>query len=279
MRAIEFLRYVKQDCEIIDLEQIHYPTAFGLTSRYPFGSNKFHYFLHKRHRDPILQGRPGRMSSASGLITMTDHDGTHIDALCHHGNDGYVFGKTKIDEELETPGGFTRLGSDEIAPIFARGALVDIARFSGEGSLPDRHLITVDELVETLKKENLEVKEGDVVLVRTGYGKYWKEPQKYGSAPGVSKEVSTWLREKKVFAVGADNAGWDLIDMKAGPDDLVPGHVVLIAEGGIHIMENLDLEALSEKKTYEFVFIGLPPRLKGTTGSPIRPIAIVDIQR
>jgi kynurenine formamidase len=47
-----------------------------------------------------------------------------------------------------------------------------------------------------------------------------------------------------------------------------------LIENGIQIMEMINLEKLSKAKVYSFLFIALPLKIRGGTGSPIRPIAI-----
>ena len=51
-------------------------------------------------------------------------------------------------------------------------------------------------------------------------------------------------------------------------------HIILLANRGIHIVENMFLEEISESRCYEFLFIGLPIKMVGATGAPIRPIAV-----
>jgi kynurenine formamidase len=82
--------------------------------------------------------------------------------------------------------------------------------------------------------------------------------------------------ERKVKAVGADNMAWDVV----GPKDpelgvTLPGHILLLVRAGIPIIENLNLEGLAAAKVYEFAFVCLPLKMRGATGSPVRPIAIV----
>ena len=78
-----------------------------------------------------------------------------------------------------------------------------------------------------------------------------------------------------VTAVGADNMSWDV------PDERDPetgatlfGHVYLLPQKGIYIMENLKLEELARERCYSFAFIGIPLKLNGATGSPLRPVAL-----
>ena len=58
---------------------------------------------------------------------MTEHSGTHIDALCHQAYDGRLHGGVAVTAEVQTPTGFTALGIDTVAPIVRRGVLLDVA--------------------------------------------------------------------------------------------------------------------------------------------------------
>jgi len=121
----------------------------------------------------------------------------------------------------------------------------------------------------------VEVREGDVVLVRTGFGALWSKPDEYLRAAGVSAAGSRWLIDRKVRAVGADNMAFDVM----GPPDpelkvTLPGHILLLVRAGIPIIENLNLEELAAAKVQEFLFVCLPLKMRGATGSPVRPIAI-----
>ena len=66
------------------------------------------------------------------------------------------------------------------------------------------------------------------------------------------------------------------IEQKPGPSDELwpPVHTYLLAEAGVPLIEVVDLEELARDKTYEFAFIGACLKLRGATGSPIRPMAI-----
>jgi kynurenine formamidase len=159
-----------------------------------------------------------------------------------------------------------------MAPLVGRGVLLDVA---GAHRLAPEHEITRQELERAADAAGVKIRAGDVVLVRTGYGALWGEPQEYLRAAGVSSAGSTWLVERKVKAVGADNMAWDVI----GPTDpelgmTLPGHVLLLVRAGIPIIENLNLEELAAAKIHEFGFICLPLKMRGATGSPVRPIAI-----
>jgi kynurenine formamidase len=75
--------------------------------------------------------------------------------------------------------------------------------------------------------------------------------------------------------VGADNLAWDVPGVRDPELGTLPGHVVLIVRAGIHILESLDLEALAADGVGEFAFVCAPLKLRGGTGSPVRPLAFV----
>jgi kynurenine formamidase len=92
----------------------------------------------------------------------------------------------------------------------------------------------------------------------------------------MAASASYWLAERRVLAVGADNAAWDvpgLRDPELGC--FLPGHLILLARNGIYIIENLAIEELAAEGVYRFDFICTPLKLAGATGSPVRPVAVV----
>ena len=249
---------------VFDLEQLRYAGA----PSHPAHAPGFNYFLHRHH----ARGAPEARTGASGIVVMPEHSGTHIDALAHQAENLMLHGGVHVDEGVQTSVGFRVLGIETMAPLVGRGILLDVA---GTQRLAPEHAITAKELAQAAAAAGVEVREGDVVLVRTGYGALWADPDQYLKAAGVSGDGSRWLADRKVKAVGADNVAWDVI----GPTDpelgvTLPGHVLLLVRAGIPIIENLNLEELAEAKVYEFGFICLPLKMRGATGSPVRPIAI-----
>jgi kynurenine formamidase len=270
MQTSELIEIFVKKAKIYDLEQLRYN---GMPAYHPV-SPAFLYFLYRHHENYYRPEREGPRTSSSGLIIMTDQSGTHIDARCHQASDLTLPGGVKITPDVETPWGFEKLGAEHIPPIIGRGILIDAAY--KKDPLPEEYEITLDEFKEAMRSEGVEIKENDIVLVRTGYGKYWNDPEKYTKAAGISKEVSVWLGERNVLAVGSDNLAWDVPKYR-DPEtkSALPAHLYLLARKGIYIMENLYLEELARDKVYSFLFIGLPLKMKGATGSPLRPIAVI----
>ena len=93
--------------------------------------------------------------------------------------------------------------------------------------------------------------------------------------PVSSERMARWCAERRPVAVGADNVAWDVqgeVDPELGT---LPGHLLLLVRAGIYIIEALNLEALARDRVREFTFVCLPLKLRGGTGSPVRPIALV----
>ncbi len=259
---------VTTNARIYDLEQ---PRYFGAPV-FPSHAPGYVYTLHRHHERGMGEARTG----ASGFMYTTEHSGTHIDALCHQAEDLHLYGGHEVDARIQTAQGFTELGVETIDPMVTRGVLLDVTRYRGADRIGAGAPITRDDLETTARNQDVLVGEGDVVLVRTGNGAFWQDPTMYLQAGGMSADASLWLASRGVKAVGADNMAWDELGM-VDPDLKVtlPGHVILLVRHGIYIIENLYLEELARDQTYEFTFICLPLKMRGATGSPVRPIAMV----
>lgn len=228
------------------------------------------YMLYRRH-EPGLE----RRTSASGMIITPEHAGTHMDALCHQAEEMRMFGGVAVTPDIQTPAGFTQLGIDAVAPVFRRGILLDVPTVMGERPRP-RSLISATVLQAACERQQVVIQPGDVVLVRTGYGAVWADNSAYLQAAGIAGDASEWLASYRPFAVGSDNVAWDLpgaVDERIG--STLPGHAILLVRWGIHIIENLFLEALADYAAYEFLFIATPLKFQGGTGSPVRPLAVI----
>jgi kynurenine formamidase len=227
----------------------------------------FNYFMHRQHGRGAAE--PPRRTSASGVLVMPEHTGTHIDALAHQAENLQLHGGIDVNSGVMSSSGFSVLGIETMPPLVGRGVLLDVA---GQKRLPPEHLISLDELKQA---QTAEIRAGDVVLVRTGYGALWDRPAEYLKSAGVSAAGSRWLAEMNVKAVGADNMAFDTtngFDPELGVT--LPGHLLLLVRAGIPIIENLNLEELAAAAVHEFVFICLPLKMKGVTGSPVRPLAL-----
>jgi kynurenine formamidase len=249
---------------VFDLEQPRHAGAPIHPGHVPPG---FSYLLHRRH-EAQNAAPDGRTGSAGTLIT-SEHAGTHIDALSHQAVDLKMCGGVDA-RTAATAFGYTELGVETIPPIVARGWLIDL------GTLELDRWVGLDEVRQAADAQGVRPAAGDVVLVRTGAGAHWDDPDRYLRAAGMKGEVSRWLADARVVAVGADNMAWD---RAAGNDPdtdvFLPGHSILLVHSGVYIIENVFLEELAAAGVHEFTFVCTPLKIRGATGSPVRPVALV----
>jgi kynurenine formamidase len=254
-----------ESARVVDLEQ---PRFQGMPM-FPANNPNYAFMLHRRH-EPGLESR----TSAAGMILTADHAGTHVDALCHQAENMVMFGGVPVSAASQGPAGLTELTAETLPPIIRRGVLIDLVAARGD-RLPPRYLVERDELAAVADQQGVQVRPGDVLLVRTGWGAAWREPD-YITGGGMARSCGEWAVEQRVYAVGADNMSWDLpgyTDPVLG--HTLPNHTLLLARAGILIFENLLLEDLAAAEAREFVFVSLPLKLVGATGSPARPVAII----
>lgn len=253
-----------QPKKIYDLAQ---PYFIGMP-HYPTHS-PYLYSLTKVHGEFVLDNGA---SSASETITLGAHVGTHIDALAHFSCDGKLHGS--ICPKQSYAGGVEQHSVDTIAPIFRRGILFDVAGSIGVDALPEDFVITPEHLEACGAKPA----PGDVALIRTGWARFWNDPKRFilgshGSivrGPGPKLPAARALSERGIFAAGSDTVAFEHVPSH------MEVHVHLLVEKGIHIIECLNLEELARDGVKEFTFVALPLKIRGGTGSPVRPVAILE---
>jgi kynurenine formamidase len=228
----------------------------------------FLFSLTKLHGDYVM---PNGASSASEGLAMGGHLGTHIDALCHFSCCGKLHGGLDV-ASAQSYEGMGQLSVDTLAPIVRRGILLDIAGQQQTASLPETFEITPEHLEAATRAQSVEIKPGDIVLLRTGWGSFFPDVARFESqmhGPGPCEQGARWLSGKGVFAAGSDTINFELV-----PSRTMPVHVHLLVERGVHIIECLNLEQLAADRVFEFVFVAAPLKIRGATGSPIRPFAL-----
>lgn len=263
MSSITDLASAIKNCRTIDLAQPYYTGIPHHPAHAPFL-----YGLNKKHGDYV---NPGGASSASEAIALGAHVGTHIDALCHFTCNGKLFGGEEAMGVQSYAAGLERHTVDTIEPIFRRGVLLDIPKVAGLEVLPRDFVVTPEHLDSA--SAGVAIQPGDVIAIRTGWARYWDNPAQFISevhSPGPKVPGAKWLSERKVFAAGSDTAPFEFT-----PSPEMSVHVHLLVESGIHIIECLNLEELAAMNVTEFLFVAAPLKLRGGTGSPIRPVALV----
>lgn len=214
------------------------------------------------------------------VVSATSHSGAHIDALAHMtiGPDNHWYGGGNTAEHL-TDWGPTVGDAEKLPHFFTRGVLLDAAGFRGVDALPAGSAVGDDEMQAIANSEGVEVRPWDVVLVRTGYLAFWPDAGKMAEhkTPGPDLSAAEWLLEHGVVATGTDTETYEVqpAPLRGTPANPQPVHTKLLIENGVYLMESIFLEELARDRVYEFLFVALPVKIRGATGSMIDPLAVI----
>lgn len=217
--------------------------------------------------------------SAQNLrLSMSDQSGTHVDQLNHIGqqqSDGRFLVYNGIPNlDIIDTFGTKRLGVETMPPLICRGVLADVAAYKGVDFLPIGYPISPREIDGALGAAGVEVRQADAVFVHTGWGRHWTNPKLYQSGePGLGKACAAWAIEHDIVAWALDNHSVDCFPYET-PGEALPMHIEMLMKHGIRLVENVNMDEIIADRVAEFCFIALPLKIKGGTGSPIRPIAL-----
>lgn len=225
-----------------DSKTIYWPTAEGFQLEKLFaGRTKGGYYY------------------AANNIRTAEHGGTHIDAPNH-----FAKGRNSVDRI-------------PLTQLIGKAVVIDVSK----KAMKNRdYQVSVQDFVDW-EDENGPMPIGAIVLLRTGYGKYWPNRVKYmgtkkrgeqGVAelhfPGLDPYTAKWLTKKrKVKAIGIDTPSIDY-----GPSKNFQSHVNLF-KSNIPAFENL--ANLGKLPIKNFYVIALPMKIRGGSGGPLRIVAIV----
>lgn len=231
----------------------------------------FVFTLMRRHGDFI---REGGCAGCNELLVISGHTGTHLDGLGHMSVNGKLHGDRLVSEHMGEKG-IGGIGMETVPPFICRGVLLDVAGHKGVDCLSAAQAVTADDLQACAEAQGVKVEPGDAVLIRTGWMRHWNDSHTYlgegKGTPGPDASAARWLAERRVRLAGADTVAFEQIR----PDrNGMPVHVVLLVEAGIHIMEMVNMEDLASDRVHTFLFMAVPLKIVGGTGSPIRPLAI-----
>jgi kynurenine formamidase len=251
--------------EIIELAHV-------LSAQMPFSGTR-RFDVHTK-RTFMNQFSNQRGSNEELVVTELGQVGTQFDGFAHQTHMDSWYNCFKVSENA-TRSGFTKLGVEKVGMIMTRGVLIDVAGLKGVEMLPDTYEITPQDLQQALARQGTKLQPGDAILIHTGWSRlYGKENARYmKTCPGVGVAAAEWLVRQDPLLVGADN--WP-VEVAPNPDPQLslPGHQIFLVVNGVHILENLKLDELAAKKTYEFAFAMQPLKIQGATGSTVSPVAI-----
>ena len=136
-------------------------------------------------------------------------------------------------------------------------------------------VITPADLQAGLKMYNVTLREGDIVVIHTGWGDLFEQFPAQNALfnsgePGIGKDAAKWLIDQKVVAVGADTWAVEVIPGE-NPKEAFIVHNMLITDNGIHIIENVRTDLMAEEAARTgratFFFSMTVPKAYGLTGN------------
>jgi kynurenine formamidase len=199
----------------------------------------------------------GRFWYAAARYAASEHGGTHLDSPIHFGQ-----GKSSIDQI-------------PLSRLIGPTAVIDIVRSCEKD--PDYRLTAED--ISAWENTNGRIPDESIVLIRTGWGKFWTDKKKYMGTdtpgdvanlhfPGISREAADFLaKQRKIDGIGIDTASLD-----HGPSQDFIAHQILNG-ADIYGLENI--AKLDQLPALGATLIALPMKIKGGTGGPARIIAIL----
>jgi kynurenine formamidase len=231
---------------------------------------------------------PKTYQGAASFTFMHNHTGSHLDTFAHIYRENSLYNNAPPPK----PDGTMHGDAASVQYMVGRGVLLDVAKYKGQDPLPGDYWITLDDLKNTAKAQNIEIQKGDILLIRTGWRKMWAEPGADGRVdlahskwhqpqPGVGPDSLAFFNEMEIVAIGADNAAveWGFpvkpnYTRKAFGFRGLPLHPDFLWNRGAYIIEILNLDELAKDQAYEFFFTMGPLLLRGGIGVPVNPVAI-----
>lgn len=228
--------------------------------------------------DTLLRGVgvPEGTGACEDVLILPSHSVTHMDALSHVYSDGSFYNGFAATD-FHTHGGASRCGVEKVGGVVTRSIMLDIAGLYGRAWLEPDHLVHADEIRACAAAQDVEIREGDAVLVRTGWVERFVEAagrrEDPGHAqPGLALDAAQLLAALDVALVGADNSGIEPLPFPEGKPLAV--HTELLVRRGIHLIENLWLADLAADRCHVGMFMVAPLPVTGASGSPVAPVVV-----
>jgi len=229
--------------EIIDLSQEIYS---GMPVFHGLPEVKISVYASHEQWDGITGS--DTVSPAVNLMEMGEHTGTHVDALNHMGRQ---FRGQSID-------------TMPLTMFYTEGICLDLSH-KGLGEL-----IEPADLEGALSTAGLEIKPGDTVLLYTDHYRRAFGTAGWQHGPGVSADAARWLGGQKIAAFGVETASPGVRQVSNREVHHICGEL-----GFTHYENMINLYQLIGRG--RFRFIGLPLKIRGGTGSPVRAVAVFDM--
>ncbi|WP_418510013.1 cyclase family protein [Corallibacter sp.] len=203
--------------------------------------------IHNSHEEWDGIKNPKEKTAAVHKLELGEHTGTHVDAINH-------MAKEYKGQSIDTM---------PLSMFYTEGICLD---FSHKNL---KELITSLDIENACKKVNLEIKKGDTVLLYTDHYRKHFNTSNWGNGPDISIEAARWLGEKGIAAFGVETMSPGVPKVSNKEVHHICGEL-----GFTHYENMINLYKLIDKG--RFRFIGLPLKIRGGTGSPVRAVAVFD---
>ena len=190
---------------------------------------------------------PTTVSPVVHKITITEHTGSHVDGFNHF---GIPFAEKSIDKM-------------PLAMFYTEAICLDL---SYKGLLEE---IGIEDIVSAIQKDNLEIKEKDTILLYTDHYRKHFGSDNWNNGPGITIETANWLADQGIYAFGVETRSPGLLGK--GNKEI---HTISGKRNFTHYENLINLQELIGKG--RFRFIAFPLKIKGGTGSPVRPVAVLE---
>ena len=228
--------------EIIDLSQ----EIFTGMPVFP-GLPDVHITMHSSHEEWDGVSGSDIVSPAVNRLELGEHSGTHVDALNH-------MARQYRGQSIETM---------PLTMFYTEGICLDLSH----KGLHD--LIEVVDLERACSEAELEIKPGDTVLLHTDHYRRAFGTQNWHDGPGISTDAARWLGQQEIAAFGVETMAPGVRHVSNREVHHICGEL-----GFTHYENLINLHQLVGRG--RFRFIGLPLRIRGGTGSPVRAVAIFE---
>ncbi len=222
---------------------------------------------------PAAPSGPNKVVSLDDFIHVGLGKGTSMDGLAHVGMDGRYYNGIKPNASAPYVG-LDKLGTENVPPIVSRGILLDMASYFGARMLDEGVTFNKAEIMGAARRQKVDIRKGDVVLLHTGRGALIKvDNERYlGGYPGLGEEGAHYLADLGVVMVGSDAPAVEVYPHET--DKFFPVHQILATQNGVYMLEATLTAELAADKAYEFLFVMSWPRFKGAVQAAVNPIAI-----
>ncbi|WP_275316712.1 cyclase family protein [Tenacibaculum bernardetii] len=203
--------------------------------------------VHNTHEEWDNIKNPTTETPAVYKLEMCEHTGTHVDALNH-------MAAEYKDESIDTM---------PLSMFYTEGICLDFSHKKLQ------ELITTKEVKSALLKSNQTINKGDTVLLYTDHYRKYFNTDNWGKGPGITAECARWLGEQKIAAFGVETMSPGVPKISNREVHHICGELKFT-----HYENMINLYKLINRG--RFRFIGLPLKIRGGTGSPVRAVAIFE---